>query len=215
MNKKIGIISVIVVLLLLLVGGGAYLAMKKTSPSSLDTAPITQNSTANSSQGSLKSLFASGKSQKCTFNNTSTDTTKVDGTVYVAAGKVRGDFQTTSNGTPLSSHMIIDSQTSYIWTDMSKQGFKMAIDTNQQTNTAANNQGPNMDQNVNYSCQGWSVDNSVFTLPADITFTSFTVPSAMPGGTNGTGAGTSQCAVCDTIPEGANRDACKTQLHCQ
>jgi hypothetical protein len=218
MNKKTGIVIGIVILLLLLLGVGIFLMKKPQSQiqtPKTEQPGTTQNAAPETAQGTLKSLLAMGKSVQCSFSNAATDSAKVSGTLYVAGGKMRGDFQSTSGDTSINSHMIADSQNSYIWTDMNKQGFKFSITNQQQTNTAVKSQGPDMNQTIDYSCQDWVTDSSVFTLPSDITFSSFAVPTITnTTGTSPTGV-SSQCAVCDNIPAGSGRDACKAQLHCQ
>ena len=207
MNVKIGVIIGAIVVLLL--GAGAFLKLRKPSTSS--TAP-TASSMAS---GTLKSLFASNTSQKCTFNNKASGDAEVTGTIYAAGGKVRGDFQGNVGGSTVNSHVIVDSQTFYVWTDMSKQGFKFALTDEEKAAANGKVQGPDLNQTVDYSCQGWTVDNSVFVVPADITFTSFTIPSPLPSGANGGGAGMSLCSVCNNIPAGPSQDSCKAQYHCQ
>lgn len=218
MNKKSGIIIVIIIILLLL-GGGLFLAMRKTNPSSQTasgTQEGTQTTTPLKSSGtldsSLKGLLTNGSSVKCTLENTSTTDAKLTGTIYVTKGKLRGDMVSSMNGSTINTHIIDDATNLYMWTDLSKTGYKFAV-TDQQA-ASANNKFQSLSQPINYSCNSWTVDDSLFTLPADITFSSITLP-AVPAGANGTGTGMSQCAACDQIPAGANRDACKTQLHCQ
>lgn len=218
MNQKTSIIIGIILLLLVVVGAGAFLMLKKPQPqtSVVKQVPsLTQQTTPQMMQGTLKNLLSNGSSVKCSFdNNNSTESAKVSGTVYVSGGKMRGDFQAVTKEMSVASHMIVDSGTSYVWTDLAKTGFKFSL-TDQQPKTAGQNQQAVMDQNFNYSCQNWTTDTSLFVLPSDITFTSLAIPSAPAT----TGAGTttnpsSQCAVCNNIPAGASRDACKAQLHC-
>lgn len=166
MNQKVGITIGVVLLLLVLLGGGLFFLMKKNqTPSSVIT-PVQQEAKPiepQTLQGTLKDLFTSGKSVKCSFDNNSTDSAKVTGIVYVSGGKVRGDFSP-------ASHMVVDGQTSYLWTDMSKQGMKFAMTTSDKT------QGPDLNQQVGYSCQDWNSDATMFTLPADITFSAINIP---------------------------------------
>jgi len=219
MNKKTGIVIGVVILLLVVLGIVVFSMKNKNktqTTSTMMTQPETQNSTTETTQGTLKSLFTSGKSVQCSYNNATADNSaNVSGTVSVASGKMRGDFKTTTNETTVNTHMIVDSQNSYIWTDMSKQGFKFAITDQQQTSTAGKTQGPDMNQVANYSCQPWKADDSVFTLPSDITFSTFTMPTTAPNAAGGTQTGVSgQCSVCDNIPAGSGRDTCKAQLNC-
>ncbi len=220
MNQKTGIIVGIVILLLVVVGIGGYLLMRKNpTPAPVIQAPqqqVTQQATPQETQGTLKSLMASGGSVQCSFTNTATDSAKASGTAYISSGKMRGDFAMTVAGATRNSHIIVDGQTSYLWTDGIKQGMKFAM-ANPQPTTAAggSNQGVDLNQSVSYSCQPWSADTSMFALPTDVTFMALTVPSTAPS-TSGTGTTgvSAQCSACDNIPAGPAKDACKTQLHC-
>ena len=57
---------------------------------------------------SMKELIASNISQKCTFTS-STETSQSHGDVYVANGKMRGDFESTikASGKVMKSHMAM------------------------------------------------------------------------------------------------------------
>lgn len=211
--KKL-ILPIVIVLLVLLAGGGAYFMMHKSSaPATSTTLPPTTVTTAAAAgtQGTLKTLLSTTKPQTCTFDNNKGST----GTVYVATGKMAGDFTTTSQGNTVTAHMIVDSGYSYVWTGMTKMGFKIALVEAQKESTAASNQGVGLNETVSYSCKDWTVDASKFTLPADITFSTLNVPkAAAPTGTSvtGTGAGATPCSACDNLPAGAAQTACKAQL---
>ena len=181
---------------------------------------VTQNKpavTKQTIQGTIKSLLSAGKSQKCTYSN-KLQATSVNGTVYVANGKIRGDFTSVSEQTKINGHMIVDSGYSYVWTEMSKQGIKMAIDQQRSTSDSTNNQTPDINQTFTYTCQGWTEDDAIFTLPSDISFSTFALPLAQPSGVAPSNAGaipSTACSACDNLPVGTVRDACRTQLHCQ
>ena len=218
MNKKLGLIIIVLVLLL---GGGAYVMMSKSksapvSPTTTEAKPTETTTTASQVKGTLKSLLTAGIPQSCTFTND----TGASGSVYVSGGKMRGDFQTTSQGKTFSGHMIIDSGYSYLWSDAMARGMKIAMSDVQPTGTAAtNSQSMDVNQTVSYSCKPWVPDSSMFTLPANVTFTTFTMPKSM--GTTGAmtppssaGAPANACSACDNLPAGPAQTACKTQLHC-
>lgn len=216
MNKKILVPVIIIVLILL--GGGALVMKNKSAhtqvnPTPAPAAAAPTKATAAQAQGTLKSLLTSGVAQTCTFTNQKQATT--NGTIFVAGGKMRGDFTSTNQGQTVSGHIILNAGYSYVWTDMTKQGMKIAL-TEQQASGSANSQSMDVNQTVSYSCKPWAPDASKFTLPADITFTTFTMPGAAAGGTV-TSPGitaTSECGACDSLPAAA-QTACKTQLHCQ
>ena len=186
---------------------------------------VATNNTPNSGnkpqdvEGTLKSLLSGGKTLSCTFSDTIKDVT-VSGTVYAADGKLRQDFESNTSAGKMTGHMIVQSPDAYMWTDQMNQGFKFSI-VGQPTPPAAakNSQTPDINKSMKFTCQPWNPDNSLFNLPANITFQSMSVPAVPPtGGTAQTmpnGAGISnQCGVCSSVPAGPGRDACKAQLKC-
>jgi hypothetical protein len=217
---------IIVLVILVLIGTGGYLVMKKP-PQLNNQAPTAQNepetATNATIQGTLKSLLTAGKSQKCTYSDkpetTSAETTSVEGTVYVANGKMRGDFSSTSEQIKVNGHMIADGEYSYVWSDLDNQGIKMLIDQQESSNapTDTNTQTPDINQSYTFNCQGWTQDNTMFVPPSNITFSTFTLPSGLPSVAPPTDTDTNQsaCAACDSIPAGEARNACKTQLNCK
>jgi hypothetical protein len=226
MNKTTTILIVVIVLILL--GGGAFflLHFNKSSQSPLK-AVQNQVSKMTTEKKSLADFFSMTGSQKCTFSDKSNNSS---GTLYVDNGKMRGNFQSVNNGKQMKTHMINDGTYVYMWIDGQKDGYKMSTATVKkeaaQISVAPNEQAPteavNMNQQVNYSCGPWSVDTSVFTLPAGITFTDFS--SMMQGVTPGAAMRSqgmtdeqkkSMCAQCNQVPAGAMRNQCLTQLKCQ
>jgi uncharacterized protein YxeA len=224
MNTKI--LGVVIGVLIILVGISGFLYLNSSSHKQKPTIKqttvnqtTTQNpkTSASLTQASIKSLLASKASQQCDFSN-NTGTTSLTGTIFVANGKASGEFNVQSPSGPIVSHMVSDGTYVYIWTSMSKQGFKMALA--EATSAAANakNSGSvDVNKTFNFECKNWITDNSKFTLPTDITFTTFTLPNTSPGAANPTTTtGSSpQCSACNSIPAGAQRTACLQALHCQ
>jgi hypothetical protein len=137
--------------------------------------------------------------------------------MYIAGGKVRGDFGTSINGVESKSHMIVDSNTSYLWTDGSKTGIKMAFDPNAKPVATPGATGSfDASANMNYKCSAWVTDTSKFTLPTDVTFSSFAVPSTSPAKTNGTtgSSNSSQCSYCESLT-GDSKTQCMSALNCK
>lgn len=157
------------------------------------------------SPSSLKDLISRGIAQSCTFSNDSTS-----GTVYVSSGKVREDFTATTDGKETKSHIIVDGNTSYMWTEGSKTGFKMTFDVNAtpsaKTSTSQNGSF-DASANINYKCGVWIVDSSLFALPTGVQFTSF-------GSTPATGSNSSQCSYCDSL-SGDSKTQCLSALKCK
>ncbi len=210
MNKKLAV--VLVILILLLLGGGVLVMNNKSvqTPTPTPTAEPTK-ATAAEAQGTIKSLLTSGVPQSCTF--TSEKQASTSGTVYVSAGKMRGDFTTINQGQSMTGHLIIDSGYSYIWSDLLTRGMKVTLTEGQSSASAGtDNQGMDVNQPVSYTCKPWTPDESKFTLPSNITFTSISVPgSAAPSGTS---TAPSACTACASLPAAA-QSACRAQFNCQ
>jgi len=119
---------------------------------------------------SMKDLVALGESLKCTFTS-DTESSKSSGTVYVADGKVRGDFSVSLpalGNQSFQAYMITDSMDSYVWSALSKDGYKTPIQKEKQQ--TPNQDGIDYNQTLNYTCLFWAKDMSVFVPPAEIVF---------------------------------------------
>lgn len=176
MDKKSLSIGVIVLVVLAL--GAWFMANRRAGdqrqPSgSQESATISLEEGNATTPTSLKALLASGSAQQCSFRDTTAGMDS-EGVIYVAGGKVRGNFTSTVDGQPLGAHMIVDGQTSYVWTDGSTTGFTTTVSAAPTTPpSAASSQTASLDVNktLDYSCQPWAVDASVFTLPTGVQFT--------------------------------------------
>ncbi len=214
MNNKI-IIGIAVVLLF---GIGGFFLMSKNSgtPSSQLAQPTQEANKLNS----LRSLLTSGVAQSCSFSSTNDNSTS-EGTVYTTGGKVRGDFTVTVSDKTTKSHMIVDGQTSYIWMDGQKTGFKSSFSATpgaeaSPSGSASANGNFNVDANLNYNCKPWVVDNSMFSLPTGIDFMSTETLQQNLNVKTGTGTGStqpSQCSACNSL-SGAEKTQCLTALKC-
>lgn len=209
MTKQRGIILAVVVILALL-GVFALIQMKKPlSPAGEQTAVEQNNSTPVPQQesvtkGSLRSLIAAGKNVNCEINYPDGST---KGTTYVSGNKMRGDFTVKGpDDKEIASHMINDGTYAYIWTDTAKQGTKVKIDAvKPSVSPNAQTQGADLDSEVDLKCSPWSVDDSKFTVPADIQFSDLS--SIIK---NSTGSATSKVdkSVCDQIPDATAKAEC-------
>lgn len=191
---KKNIVIAIVVLLLVLSLGVFFMKGKTKTAGEINT----QTAKVESPK-SLKELLGVGLTQKCTFET---------GTVYLANGKMRGDFQE-------NSHMIVDGTTSYTWTDGQNSGFKMTFDpaSVESDNTSTTNPaGMDYSKAYNYDCNNWSLDATVFELPKDVKFQDFSslMPTTNP---EKSGGNTSQCGYCDGL-DGDSKLECRKALNC-
>ncbi|MFC1622056.1 hypothetical protein ACFL13_01590 [Patescibacteria group bacterium] len=169
--------------------------------------------------GSLKDLLGMGKSIKCTGEYSGEDG-KMQMTVFVAKEKsyTEIDMEVPDQG-DIKSYSIFDGEWFYMWGNM-MNGTKMKIDdiqemadeNDQYESGQGNTKGFNKD--YDYKCRPWIPDNSKFTPPSDIEFVDMTqmmegLQDAF-GGENG-----DTCAICDMVPEGADKDECLVNLGCK
>lgn len=206
----------VAVVLILLVGGyGSYRVYKHFKRlAGGAVSQIVQNAGA---PKTLKDLLGLGTAQKCTYSG---------GAVYVSGGKVRGDFTASESGKTINSHMIVDGNISYIWTDGEKAGFKMTFNPDATSapsslaspSTAEAGQSGMVDAEKpqDYKCEGWVADPAMFSLPAGVTFQDFSslMPSAMPQTQGSGGSSSSQCSYCDNLT-GSDKTQCLSALNCK
>lgn len=229
MSKKVIITGVLI--LLLVAGVGVFLSLNKTNQPQSSTsddetmqAQETNKDSMDLSQGSLIDLLTSGKAQICTYSSTS-NSVNVDGTVYVANKKMRSDFTSTANSTTTNAHIIVDSDYSYFWSDNSSLGIKTPVKQNTPTLSESQDQASmqqsdsdtnaSLNQDVSYKCSNWTEDDSKFTLPDNITFTDYSIPTTAPNGTTMDEMNKqSACAVCNSLPSD-QQASCKQQLQCE
>lgn len=204
MNKKV--LMIIVVVLLLLAGGWYFMSTRKTNST---TIPGIVGGNQESSAKNLKDLLLKNIPQTCTYGDETSS-----GTIYVSGGKMRGDIDTTVENVTTKTHMLLVDNTSYIWSDGSKAGFKMSYDPNA-TPVATNKSIASKDTfdanaDMNYKCKAWIVDSGKFALPTGVTFSDFSVTS---GETPTQGGSSSQCAYCDALT-GDDKTQCLTAMKC-
>jgi hypothetical protein len=156
------IIGIIVVLLSILV-----LVIYQLAQVSKDF-PLRQKSLPPNPSGtqSLRSLLKSPNSQICTHSNE-----KIGSNIklFISNGKVKGEVVNSLNQKTSTSYMFSDSQAIYFWTQDSGTGYKSTV---QSEGAPSDDSRVNLqiDQQVDYQCQPWTVDESVFTLPDTIKF---------------------------------------------
>ncbi len=174
MNKKI---VPIVIVLLFLAGVGYYLKMKPSSMIGKQSA-----SSAQSEAMQFAEAINSGRPTTCTL------TKGADSMEYHIKGKMMAaDISTTIEGKTTLSHMINDGSYLYTWSDTQKQGVKMSIPSEEDSQAAVDKAkeyqaaAPKFEGEADYesfksqgytiNCNTSSVGDSVFTPPSDVTFT--------------------------------------------
>lgn len=222
MSNRMKIISATVVLLIILGAICFFLFGNKKSQSSEVTQkeePQEQSQSIDSPK-SIKDLMSFSSSQTCTF----TADNQSNGTVYVAKGKVSGNFTSNIEGKTMASHMLIDGKEFYMWTDGQNQGFKGNLDDMtmfNNKNQSNSSESINPDEKMNYKCQSWNVDESKFEIP-NLKFTDMkemmkSIPTgAMEKSTKGSqdvDMKAMQCKSCHSLT-GEAQAQCKQALSC-
>ena len=197
-------------------------AVIMSRPASETPANINTEVSSGETPSSLRALMNFANNQHCTFSDTESAS---EGEVYVGNGKMRGNFETTSDSEVLNSHMISDGTNMYVWFDGAEEGFTASLSDIEAMSDSFAGSGQktvDFDQQVDYDCNPWAVDNTVFNLPGGIEFKDF---GAMMGGLGdlmmeGSSEGevnadtkTLQCEACDSLPAEAAAQ-CKQVLGC-
>ena len=183
MKQKNLIVVAAVVILFILGAGGIFLFSKNSSPvSQTQNQQQTQEKASNPKNpvNTLVNLLTSGQSVMCTFEYSGESKNTSSGTVYIANGNMKGEFDVTDkDGKKSHMQMIRNGDSNYIWGDEVDGGIKMTLATKDlESDTSTNQYFDFNNNNVNYDCSAWSADNSVFTPPTDIKFTDLS--SMMP-----------------------------------
>jgi len=103
-----------------------------------------------------------GLKQSLTCSIKTTVGTKRSGTLYVAEGKVRINFT--------SSSMIADGTYLYAWLASATKGVQLPAAQSASGSVIAANGGIDPGNDISYSCSAWVENSSVFTPPSTVTF---------------------------------------------
>lgn len=183
--------SIIIAVLILLILGGAYSYTRLKSPqeksqktATQQTAQKTTGSKVEEFTGSLADILKMGSAVKCT-GSYSDDNGTTNITVYASGNKSYSEMTVNNDdqGT-FMMHGIFDGDWMYSWGDYG-MATKMKVSDIQDLsqNGPANvptqedyqgnqTEGPQaFEENYDYSCTPWVVDNSKFTPPSDVEFT--------------------------------------------
>lgn len=91
----------------------------------------------------------------------------VTGSVVVAEGKARGDFDVTGDqlDSAFASHFILDDDTVYTWTSLANVGYKSGARNNDPQGGIVS-----VSDKASYSCRAWNADLTRFLPPSGISF---------------------------------------------
>ncbi len=120
----------------------------------------------------LTKLMEKGGNYQCNFSH-STQVGDSTGVVFISNKKIRGDFVSKvsvpgmGNMGDIQTFMISDGDSVYTWSSMSNDGFKSPVSNDSPKDSST---GVSVDQELDYKCIGWKLDESKFSLPTNITF---------------------------------------------
>ena len=175
------ILPLILLSILIIAGAGAYMFLAKNTEQKQDSKAVVAETVPSPTTGtvisSIKEALAGSQSMRCDF----TDETGRKTTSYLKSGSVRTDF--VGSDPKDSGSMIMKGETLYIWKD--KAGTKMAFDlqammdksgtpaptTMKKSSTADQEEFLSSLEKYKESCKPATVDDSLFTPPADVKFT--------------------------------------------
>lgn len=125
--------------------------------------------------GTLEALRLMNEDLECTITSKMEDgETEMEGTYFVSARSMRGDFLTDSpdlSGQILSS-IIIDQNNVFVWSEIEGELYGMKMSIPQVSNTELNTGLPvSINDQVHYDCKPWkNVDRAVFLPPENVLF---------------------------------------------
>lgn len=213
MNKKLLILVFLV--LLSVIGGLVYVnAMSKQKEPMMPepATPIQEQSTNTDRnvQGNIFDLIKMGRALSCKFSGTEP---KSEGEIFILGNKLKGDFSVDDGtGTMTASHVVSDGTFMYVWGDEMEQGIKMNYSDVDVEKAKTDTNLKSLNDNYDYSCSDWAVNDSYFVAPSNINFMDVTALQEMiqPDGRSGV----DMCISCGVIPDATAKQECLTQFKC-
>jgi hypothetical protein len=225
----IPIVIVGIIVLVLGAGVAVYLSRQSTPASDRETMMTDKDAadTIDSDQGpqveteigsftgTVTDLLQRGQNLSCTFNRAD-ESGRIAGIVYVASQgeHMRGDFTLDQpSGAQMNAHVLRDGSYNYFWSDQLEQGTKLAVSAEDTTKASPSSDSQQvLDENFEYTCQPWLVDQEMFRLPADKEFIDLG-QQVQQIQTTTEHVQQSQCAACDQL-EGTAQTQCRAALGC-
>jgi hypothetical protein len=164
----------------------------------------------------IQELIKEGKPIKCSYNVT-TDQGSSSGIFYVSGEDMRTESKVVAGDTTTESYVIKKGEIIYMWDPKTLSGYQMAateemIDNDIESYESAEIPDIMKDINTNmdYDCDTWIIDNSMFDLPENVTFMDLSTlgeqmqESQEPG---------DLCAMCEELPD-EQKSACLENFGC-
>lgn len=221
MNRNT-IITILVIIVIAGATAGYFMMNRNVSAPATIENTVSSSPTTTAQKTSLKEFMDMDGTQKCEFSDVDTNTS---GEVYMGEGQMRGDFVSKMGDKPVNSHMVNDGTDVYVWMDEQATGFKTSLkameEMGNQEGVTGVNQAVDLNKQVDYKCEGWTLDKTKFAVPVEVKFQDVGammqnvqgMQSALPNASIPAGANQAACAACDNL-EGSQLTQCKTALKC-
>jgi outer membrane lipoprotein-sorting protein len=123
--------------------------------------------------GSIADLMKRDNALKCEWSMDDSGQ-RGEGVVYISGENYRQEINLTEPQT-MKAYSVSDGEFIYNWTDQAKQGMKMKkskaeSQQTQQQETYQESNTVDINENIDFNCSGWNVDESKFNLPKDVDF---------------------------------------------
>lgn len=185
MNKRF---ITILVGAFIIVGAGVLLFGKNNdtnssrNPATNQTKQASTDGTSSDSTemtGNLQTLRTGGKAQECSMSY-SDDAGSGSGKMYTD-GKGRGRIQIslkTSRGNTGESNTLVTDEKIYSWTTAEGASFGFVINASTvpagSTSSPTTSSSQTAGKDFSLKCKGWSIDESVLSVPTDVKFSELT-----------------------------------------
>lgn len=184
-NKVIGGI----VLAVILVWGIWYFTSSKTdtnvagTQNETGTGAVTTGGTTGSTNtavkpigtSSFRSIFTQSGNHECLYEQVEASS-KSSSRIYIADGKMRGEFRTETGGVNTANIMIYTGGTLYSWREGATTGRKSSIKSMAELPeaipadlTSGGGFGVSLD-NVSWDCHNWAKDSAMLVVPSYVKF---------------------------------------------
>ncbi|MDO8552654.1 MAG: hypothetical protein Q7S01_03965 [bacterium] len=188
MNQKSWLIVGGIIIALILVWGIWYFTKPNNAPIETQNqtatsgtnetntaAPATATSGGTVGTNTFRSIFTQTGSHQCSYEQVTSDG-KASSVIYIADGKMRGEFRTTIGAASAANLMVYSGGILYTWKEGSTTGKKSSIkslaDLPQAIPTDLTSGagfGTSLD-NVSWDCHVWSKDPSILAVPSYVKF---------------------------------------------
>ncbi len=159
-------------------GGDKEMKNENTENMSSDVGEMQESENVNMEEDfnektTLAKIAQRGGNYECTVTHSS-EVGSSNGIVYISGKKIRGDFTSkiSVSGLPagmgdIKTSMISDGESIYTWTSMTSEGYKVPVSEESSSESSGS---VSTNQELDYKCVKWNVDESKFSLPTNITF---------------------------------------------